>query len=191
MRYDLNEKKEVVRIDEDKETAVAVRDILKKKFGLSSRDVGVRADYGGSSSAVYVSIKSAKALPYQKEIENVGKKLDNYQTDNRTYEILAGGNTFVFVNFDPKFGDKIDDKIWKDMQKEASPEFLDPNNHDVISIKMYGEISIFNIDGKIEMSGGTTFGYNKFDKNLAGSVWKQISKSKNYKKIVKKYFRSV
>jgi len=110
-------------LTEGKEEAQAIRNILKKEFGLSSRDVSVKNQNGGLSSAVNVKIKSMKALPYYKKIKNIGEDFQSYDTDEYTGEILSGGNTYVFVELDSKFSDSIKEIINKEFNKQSKGSF--------------------------------------------------------------------
>lgn len=75
------------------ETAKALRQELKR-HGYNSRKISVRCrDY----SAIWVTINDL-AID-SKEIEKIAHKFEVYQTDERTGEILCGGNLFVFVEY--------------------------------------------------------------------------------------------
>ena len=102
--------------------ASIIRSRLKKELGLSSRDVSVKTSQGGYSSSVKVSIKTKKALAKMQEIEVIGRGQEEIDRDERTGEILMGGNTYVFVDIDYKFKSKIEDEIQKEYikQKEKS-----------------------------------------------------------------------
>ena len=72
---------------------VAIRKELKE-HGYNNRRVGVRYD----GYAIWVTVKEFEIDI--KEIENIANKYENYSIDERTGEILQGGNTFVFVDYD-------------------------------------------------------------------------------------------
>jgi hypothetical protein len=80
-----------------KETAKAVRQLIKKELNLSSRQVSVTNQYGGTSSAVYVNVK--KLDIDLKPIEKLTDQFENYDRDQATGEILMGGNTYIFVQY--------------------------------------------------------------------------------------------
>lgn len=68
-----------------------------KSYGINTDGLKIRRKYGGYSDAWYVDGDSAKTD--LGAVERILKdKLEYYQTDERTGEILSGGNTFVFVN---------------------------------------------------------------------------------------------
>lgn len=81
----------------DKERCIAIRNELKQ-HGYNSRRVGVRYQIAGYSAAIYVTIKEKEID--KKEIENIAMKYNDIDRDERTGEILMGGNTFVFVDYD-------------------------------------------------------------------------------------------
>ena len=108
---------------EGKEEAAAIRQVLKSKFSLSSRDVSVTSKYGGYSSSVTVSIKTAKGLPYFNKIEEIGQGHESYEVDQVSQEILAGGNTFVFFQMDSKLEKTLTYQIKKDIEKQSTDNF--------------------------------------------------------------------
>ena len=110
----LNEKKQ--------DEASIIRGKLKKELGLSSRDVSVKTQQGGTSSAVKVSVKTKKGLAKMQEIKNIGQSLENYDRDERSGEILMGGNTFIFVDIDWKFKSKVEDEIQKEYEKQKDTD---------------------------------------------------------------------
>lgn len=75
---------------------------------------------GGTSSAVNVSIKNIKALPFKDDIENITRDFESYERDERTQSILSGGNTFIFVEIDYKFRKKLHGKISDEINKQIS-----------------------------------------------------------------------
>ena len=81
----------------DEKRLELLRKELKDK-GYSSRKIGVRHRYCGYSSSIHVTIKDLNID--KKEIEAIAKKYSAVDYDERTGEILAGGNTFVFVDYD-------------------------------------------------------------------------------------------
>lgn len=86
-----------------KDKAIIIRKELKAKHDLNSKDVSVRVKGSSLSDAINVYIKSERALHLFKEIEIIAEQLESYTTDEKTGEILSGGNTFVFVEIDYDF----------------------------------------------------------------------------------------
>lgn len=106
-------------LSEGKEEAKFIRKLLTQELGLSSRDVSVKVSYGGTSSSVRVSIKTMEALVLKKDIEEIAKEKESYDTDEYSGEILGGGNTFIFTEIDWKFQDSLVTKIQDEVKKEA------------------------------------------------------------------------
>ncbi len=101
--------------------AKAVREMIKKKYGLTSRDVSVRMSRG---SALDIKAKTVKALPYLKKIEDIGKGVESVRRDEYTGDILRGGNFFVFTGLDWKFRDQLVKKIEAEISKKVTDEFM-------------------------------------------------------------------
>ena len=101
---------------EGREEAEAIRKILKDSFKLSSRDVSVKSQIG----AVNIKLKSVKSLQSKTKIENIAKDAESYDTDDKTGEILSGGNTFIFVELDDKLASDLKDKIQAEYEKQKS-----------------------------------------------------------------------
>lgn len=129
---------------EGAEDAKIIRKRLKLELGLSSKDVSVKTQSGGMSSAVNVTIKTRKALGKLSKIKEIGTDNEDYDTD-ATGEILGGGNTFIFVELDYKFREELSDKIQKDFEKLTGGEVGESDSY-----KLYGKIQINTIsDGGV------------------------------------------
>ena len=83
--------------------AKLIREEIKKELNLNSKKVSVKTRY-----SIDVGIKSIEAWVKFEEIEKIAKKYMSYERDERTGEILSGGNTFVFVDLDYDFMEKLD-----------------------------------------------------------------------------------
>lgn len=75
-----------------KKTVQAVRNTLKSK-GYNNRKISVTND-----GAIWVTVKDLSIK--LDDIEKLVKKHEHYYTDEITGEILQGGNTFIFVQYD-------------------------------------------------------------------------------------------
>lgn len=75
------------------EIAKAIRKELKEKLGYTSRQVSVRCSNG---NAIRVEIKD-KTIE-RKAIEDIAYPYEAVDRCEVTGEILAGGNTYVFVS---------------------------------------------------------------------------------------------
>lgn len=76
----------------NKELSQLIRRELKEN-GFTSKDVSVRVRSALYDTAVKVTIKNP--LVRQSEVEEVAKKFSKVDYDERTMEILAGGNVYV------------------------------------------------------------------------------------------------
>lgn len=128
-------------MNEGKEEAAAIRKAIKDQFKLTSRDVGVKTRSGGTSSAVNVTLKSVKALPYMQKIKEIGSGHESYQRDMVTQTILAGGNTFIFTELDYRFRDKLVKKIEGEITKNITDEFMNGDGGGNV-IKVYGNYKV-------------------------------------------------
>ena len=102
-----------------KETAGKIREELKK-LGFSLRDVKVYISRGNAIRVYLDSLESVKKL---NEIEKIALKYERVDYDERTGEILSGGNTFVFVEISDKMKDKIINVIKKKLPYENVKDF--------------------------------------------------------------------
>jgi hypothetical protein len=82
-----------------REIAEEIRKNLKK-YGITSRQVSVRAKTHLLDTSIEVRIKDLKVS--KKLVEAAAKKYEYIRWDDYTNEILAGCNTYVVVNFDYK-----------------------------------------------------------------------------------------
>ena len=82
---------------------------IKKKlkdYGINTEGLSVSKSRGGYSDAWHISGSGIKTdLPSVEKI--VKEKLEHIDRDERTYEILAGGNTYVFVRDEDRNSYKI------------------------------------------------------------------------------------
>jgi len=108
-------------LEEGKEEAAEIRKEIKKEFGLSSRDVSVKVRAGGG--AVNVSLRTLKSLPFFNKIKKIGQGKEKYTRDERTQEILSGGNTFIFVDIDYKLEQYLKAMIDKELEKKSNGSF--------------------------------------------------------------------
>ena len=76
--------------------AKAIRKALKEELGLNARKVGVRTGYGGYSKSIYVTVKVPVPI---KPVAEIAERQEKIWRCDYTGDILAGGNTFVFVNY--------------------------------------------------------------------------------------------
>lgn len=79
------------------EKAKAIRAALKEA-GITSKQVSVRHRYVGYSSSFNITIKDGNISEMQ--VKNICKRFESYETDERTGEILEGGNDYILVERD-------------------------------------------------------------------------------------------
>lgn len=84
-----------------------------KEAGYNSRKVSVSVKDSGYSTRIDVTIKDPTVNA--QAIEAIVNKHDSYELDERAGEILAGGNTYVFVSY--KYG--LFDQLASDYLAEA------------------------------------------------------------------------
>lgn len=153
-------------VNEGKAEALVIRTALKKELGLSSKDVSVKTKSGGYSSAVNVTIKTAKALSMMKKIEAIGNSEESYERDNYgAGDILSGGNTFVFVNIDYKFQQSLYKLIQAEFDKQSGGKWEEGDY-----VTLFGTFNIGFQRGATHLSmkgGGRAF--QVMDTNYVGS----------------------
>lgn len=81
----------------NKELSQAIRNDIKK-IGYTSRQISVKVRDCGYSTSVHITIKDATINIH--DIEAVALKYKSIDRDQRTYEILEGCNTYVFVKYE-------------------------------------------------------------------------------------------
>jgi hypothetical protein len=147
-----------------KEKTKEIRDVLKKELKLTNRDVSVK--YDGS---IRITLKTTKALPHMKKIKEVSEKHESYQRDQASGTILRGGNTFVFVNLDWKFRDKLVKQIEAEISKKITDEFMHGEGGGN-TITVYGAYDVV----KWRTKGPDEFGVIHKQQASAGPVQRSI-----------------
>lgn len=142
-----------------------IRDVLKKELGLTNRDVSVK--YSGS---INVKLKTVKSLPFKNKIKKVAEKHESYQRDERTGDILRGGNTFVFVELDWKFRDQLVKKIEAEISKKITDEFMNGTGGGN-TITVYGN---YNISKNRQSKRDEFHVFNKKSTGSAGPTYFSI-----------------
>ena len=83
-----------------KEKAKDIRIALKKKFGITSKQVSVKSRGCGYSDSIDVTVKDLSIPVMLEDIESIARKHESIDRDQYTGEILSGANTYVHVNYD-------------------------------------------------------------------------------------------
>lgn len=79
-----------------KEKAQELRKVLKEK-GYKRNDISIRSGYCGYSSYIDVTIKNPEIN--RSDIEKIAIRYREVDYDERTGEVLEGGNTYVHVKY--------------------------------------------------------------------------------------------
>lgn len=85
-----------------------------KGAGYTSKDVSVRKRNSLYDEVIDVTIKNPNVNPL--EIKKIALKQENYERDERTFEILQGGNTYIF--FHEQYG--LYDEVSKEFEEIAT-----------------------------------------------------------------------
>jgi len=91
------------------ESAKAIRQALKAEHGWTSRDISVRSENYSMGSSVDLKIKRAGIDP--ETVTRIANAESYIRYDERTGEILGGGNRFVFVDFDHKLERQVTEPL--------------------------------------------------------------------------------
>lgn len=81
----------------NKEMNTAIKKELKEA-GYNTRDFSVTVRDAGYETSIRVYIKNAYVK--KEEVEKLLRHWESIDRDERTYEILSGGNTFLFVQYE-------------------------------------------------------------------------------------------
>lgn len=97
-----------------KESAKRIREEIKERFGLNSRQVSVQSD------AISISVKVKDPDAPIKEIRKIAKKYESIDYDHATGEILSGGNLYVST-----VASREVHQAWRERYHEAVEKALD------------------------------------------------------------------
>jgi uncharacterized protein Veg len=82
--------------------AKEIRSLIKKQFGFNGKQVSVKKSSGGYESAIHVTAKTLDAAMVIDQIAAAVEPFKEIYRDERSGEILGGGNTFIFCGIDVK-----------------------------------------------------------------------------------------
>ncbi|WP_276934256.1 hypothetical protein [Dielma fastidiosa] len=88
----------------NKELSLQIRSELKAA-GYKRNDISLRVTDAGYSTSIRVRIKNPKIS--SKEIEQVLKKYESIERDERTGEIMQGSNMYLFVDYEIGLFDEV------------------------------------------------------------------------------------
>ena len=119
-----------------KEKAKELRAILKKEMGVNAKQVSVKSSCCGYSDKLDIKIKDLTVN--KNKVEELANTFDKVDRCEASGEILQGGNTYVFVEFD-----------WETVS-EAKDEFIGVANEVIEKCKSDQDIG-FTISTKDDM----------------------------------------
>ena len=137
----------------NKELGGAIRATLKKE-GYAPRDFSVRVRDCGYSTSAHVTIKNPEIRCAN--VENLLFKFGSIDRDERTGEILEGGNCYLFVDY----ADGIFDAPAQEMAATAEGILRETGE----CIRIFDGLYLCNRNGRTEIH----------QQNGVGSCWLQI-----------------
>ena len=119
-----------------------------KENGIDTENISVKGSTCGYSESYEITIKDIN-INIEK-VRELLKTFESYETDERTGEILEGGNTYIFVNYDyntlklanEKYNDIVLDIINKKLKEHCKQDIDAWNNGDGV-LKISNNIIIF------------------------------------------------
>lgn len=102
----------------NKQLSQAVRQTLKDN-GYNTTDFSIRTRDCGYSTSCNITIKNLKIR--REEIEGLVAKFESIDRDYASGEILEGGNTYIFVEYDYT--------LWQEFEKQFYDRFLAEFEH--------------------------------------------------------------
>ena len=153
-----------------KEYGELIRDALKKAGYKVPKEVTVKTAKGGYERAYYVTIRTFSIN--KEDVEKVINKFKEIDIDERTGEILGGGNTFIFVNYDSNL-ESIEGNRLKRLEKEVMQKYFD-NEGSYVKLGKGLEIMIpGNQDSYRKANGQFIYSYKLNGKETNATYWKE------------------
>ena len=126
--------------EEKQDLGTMIRDALKKAGYKVPKDISIRKNRGGYETSFTITVKSFTIdLDDVKKITNRFKDVDY---DEVTGEILAGGNTYIHVQYDANLENREFERIQKFLE-EVKQKCIDANGK-FVKIGKGLEVSIPN-----------------------------------------------
>lgn len=107
------------------EKAAIVRKSLKE-IGITSKQVSVKSAYSGYDDKLTINIKDLTVS--RQAVENIARQFEEYERDERSGEILQGGNTYIFIDYD------------YDARRAAASEMM-KQAEEIVNSKDYGIVA--------------------------------------------------
>ena len=154
-----------------------IRQDLKKAGYKVPAQISVTTRRGGYSSAYDVTINDLKIS--SNEIEKLLKKYESYEYDQKTGEILAGGNTYIFVTYDSDVERKEEKRLRPLAAKFIDQALTDPGR-DVVKLKNGYSFGIFPHVKDKEIEDMKMGRYNVYKSNEMFFVYKNNKRLPNH-----------
>ena len=167
-----------------------------KENGIDTSNISIKHSYCGYSESYDVTIKDENIS--RKEVDNLLKKFEYYETDERTGEILEGGNTYILVDYDydlykevnDKYNSLIIDKIDNELARRSKFEqtqWINGENNPVLKLsdrvicyKNGKSIMIQNLDNfDCYQSGESYLAETMLQMNILKDVVKYLQKDQD------------
>ena len=112
-------------LNESKDETKIIRNVIKKEFDLTSRDVKTKLPY---NEYINFEIKTVKAMLFFRKLKNLSKTIGKTLYDELNDKDYLTNKIDIFVTFDQLFqrkienfvGDKIEDEMIKTPHKDIS-----------------------------------------------------------------------
>ncbi len=111
--------------------AAQLRQALKARYGWTSRDVSIRADYYSMGSAIRIKIKNADVD--LAAVKSMAESHENISRCEITGEILNGGNRYVTVGYSSEASDVLRARKL-DVVTAAAAELATANDNSLVDI---------------------------------------------------------
>ena len=123
-----------------KEKAAIIRKELKKQLGVTNRQVSVRSRSSGYDEAIDIEIKDLTVN--KAKVEAIASRYEYIRRCEYSGEILAGGNTYVFVTLDYDALSKAKEELLETAKKiiDDNKNLLGTNEGKTIAEK--GELEV-------------------------------------------------
>lgn len=136
-------------------TSKEIKNYLKEN-GINTKKVSVRELPCGYSQSFQITIKDSNIDI--EEVSKLSQRFKSYETDERTGEILQGGNTYIFVEYDyntikeinQKYNDVVIDIIKENLKQHCQHDIDTWNNGDG-AVKISKNIMIYKNNGCYEI----------------------------------------
>lgn len=113
-----------------KEKVAQIRKDLKAE-GITNKQVSVRGKYALYDESITITIKDITVS--RKKVEEIAEKFEEVEWDHYAMEILAGGNTYIHVDFD-----------WQVLE-EAKKDFMEIAEKIYNDSQSYGENELYRV----------------------------------------------